>query len=86
MAGVGVATVVPLLLFNGAARRLPLSILGLTQFLCPVLQFMVAVTVMREPMAPARWAGFAIVWVALAILTVDALRARGPARAAGPTT
>jgi chloramphenicol-sensitive protein RarD len=75
LVGVGVVTVVPLLLFNGAARRLPLSVLGLTQYLCPVMQFIVAVAVLREPMAPARWAGFAIVWVALAILTADALRA-----------
>jgi chloramphenicol-sensitive protein RarD len=75
LVGVGIATVVPLLLFNGAARRLPLSVLGLTQYLCPVMQFLVAVVVLREPMAPARWVGFAIVWVALAILTADALRA-----------
>jgi chloramphenicol-sensitive protein RarD len=73
--GVGVATVVPLLLFNGAARRLPLSVLGLTQYLCPVMQFTVAVAVLHESMATARWVGFAIVWVALAILTVDALHA-----------
>ncbi|MDR1427357.1 MAG: EamA family transporter RarD [Bifidobacteriaceae bacterium] len=75
MVGVGGVTVVPLLLFNGAARRLPLSILGLTQYLCPVMQFLVAVAVLHEPMAPARWAGFAIVWVALAILSWDGLRA-----------
>jgi chloramphenicol-sensitive protein RarD len=72
--GVGLMTVVPLLLFNGAARRLPLSVLGLTQYICPVMQFIVAVTVRGEAMAPARWLGFAIVWVALVILTTDALR------------
>jgi chloramphenicol-sensitive protein RarD len=83
LAGVGVVTVVPLLLFNGAARRLPLSILGLTQYLCPVMQFAVAVTVLHEPMAPARLTGFVIVWLALAILTVDALRAARRARPLG---
>jgi chloramphenicol-sensitive protein RarD len=74
LAAAGIATVVPLLLFNGAARRLPLSVLGMTQYLCPVMQFTFAVTVLHEPMAPARWAGFAIVWLALAILSADALR------------
>jgi chloramphenicol-sensitive protein RarD len=82
LVGVGFMTVVPLLLFNGAARRLPLSLLGLTQYLCPVMQFLVAVVVLRETMAPARWAGFVLVWVALVILSADALHA---SRSASPT-
>jgi chloramphenicol-sensitive protein RarD len=84
--GVGLVTVVPMLLFNGAARRLPLSVLGMTQYICPVLQFIVAVTLRGEAMAPARWVGFGIVWVALAILTTDALRARRLKERLSPST
>jgi chloramphenicol-sensitive protein RarD len=73
MAGVGLITVVPLLLFNGAARRLPLSVVGMLQYLCPALQFVSALAVFHEPMAPARWVGFAAVWAALAILAADGL-------------
>jgi chloramphenicol-sensitive protein RarD len=72
MVGLGLATVAPLLLFNGAARRLPLSLLGLIQYLCPVMQFITGVVFFREAMPPARWAGFAIVWVALIVLSADA--------------
>lgn len=68
---VGIATAVPLLLFAAGARRLPLVYLGLTQYLSPVLQLLVGVFVLREPMPPARWIGFAIVWLALILLTTD---------------
>ena len=69
----GVVTAVPLLLFAAAARRLPLVYLGLIQYLAPVLQFIVGVFVLGETMPPARWIGFGLVWVALAILSVDVL-------------
>lgn len=68
---VGVATAVPLILFAGAARRLPLIYLGLVQYLTPVLQLLVGVVLLHEEMPPERWLGFAIVWLALIILTVD---------------
>jgi chloramphenicol-sensitive protein RarD len=71
----GVITAIPLLLFGGAARRLPLSIVGLLQYLAPTLQFAIGVLVFHELMPAARWWGFALVWVALVILTVDGLRA-----------
>lgn len=71
----GVITAVPLLLFGGAARRLPLSVVGMLQYLAPTLQFMVGVLVFGEEMPAARWWGFALVWVALVTLTVDGLRA-----------
>jgi chloramphenicol-sensitive protein RarD len=71
----GVVTAGPLLLFGFAAGRLPLSVIGLTQYLAPLLQFAFGVFVMHEAMPPERWAGFAIVWVALVLLTVDMLRA-----------
>lgn len=71
----GVITAVPLLLFGGAVRRLPLSVIGLTQYLTPVLQFLTGVLLLAERMQPVRWIGFAVVWVALVVLTVDGLRA-----------
>ena len=78
LASSGVATAVPLLLFAAAARRIPLSTVGLLQYLTPSMQLAIGVFVYGEPMPPARLAGFAIVWVALAVFTVDTLR---PARA-----
>ena len=83
LASTGVITAVPLLLFAAAARRLPLVYLGLTQYLAPVLQFVVGVFVLREDMPPARWIGFALVWVALMILTVDVFVSAGRAGRAG---
>lgn len=71
MLATGVVTAVPLLLFAAAARRLPLTYLGLTQYLAPLLQFLIGVFVLHEAMPPARWAGFGLVWLALAVLTVD---------------
>ncbi|WP_423462439.1 EamA family transporter RarD [Promicromonospora sp. MS192] len=70
----GVVTALPLLLFGAAARRLPLSVVGMLQYLAPVLQFLVGVLVFHEHMPPARWAGFFLVWVALVLLTVDGIR------------
>lgn len=70
----GAATAIPLLLFAGATNRLPLSALGLLQYLAPVIQLGCAVLILHEPMPPARVAGFALVWLALIIFTVDAVR------------
>lgn len=75
LASTGLITVVPLLLFASAARRVPLSTMGLLQYLTPVLQLLCGVLLLGEHMPPSRWAGFALVWVALAILTGDGLRA-----------
>lgn len=74
LVGTGVLTAVPLLLFNSAARRLPLTTVGLLQYLAPVLQLAIGVLVAGEQMPPARWWGFALVWVALVVLSVDGLR------------
>jgi len=76
----GVVTAVPLLLFAAAARRLPLATIGLTQYLAPVLQFVVGVVLLHEQMPTSRWVGFAIVWVALVVLTVDMVSASRRAR------
>ena len=74
LASSGVATAIPLLLFAAAARRIPLSTVGLLQYLTPLMQLAIGVLVYSEPMPPARLAGFAIVWLALGVFTVDMLR------------
>ena len=79
LAASGVITAVPLIFFGAAARRLPLSTVGLLQYLAPTLQFIIALVVFKEHMPPERWAGFGLVWLALVILTVDMLG--GPRRA-----
>ncbi len=85
LAGTGVVTAIPLLMFGAGARRLPLSTIGLLQYLAPVLQFAVGVGIRHEPLPPARLAGFALVWLALVILTVNAVRnsRKAPMSAAG---
>jgi len=72
----GAVTSIPLLFFGAAARRLPLSIMGLMQYIAPIMQFSFGVFIMGEPMPPERWWGFALVWVALILLSIDALRLR----------
>jgi chloramphenicol-sensitive protein RarD len=72
----GAITAIPLLFFGAAARRLPLSVMGLVQYLAPVIQFAVGVGIVHEKMPPERWIGFGLVWVALAVLTADGLRTR----------
>ena len=75
----GVVTAVPLLLFAAGTRRVPLSLVGILQFITPIMQFAIGVFIQHEPMPPERWAGFAIVWVAVLVFTVDSLRgARRP--------
>ena len=81
----GPITAIPLLLFGGAARRLPLSVIGLLQYLTPTMQFTIAVLVFGEEMPAARWWGFVLVWVALAVLTVDGVRGGRARGAAQPT-
>jgi chloramphenicol-sensitive protein RarD len=85
LASAGIATVVPLLFFAAAARRVPLSTMGLLQYLTPTLQLLCGVLFLGEHMPAARWAGFGLVWVALVLLTADSLaaaRRRGVAAAA----
>lgn len=74
LAASGVVTAIPLLLFGAAARRLPLSTIGLLQYFGPALQFVIGVWVFHEPMPLSRLVGFALVWAALVVLTVDGLR------------
>ena len=70
----GPATALPLLLFSAAARRIPLSWVGMLQFITPSMQFVTGVWLLGEEMSPARWAGFAIIWVACALFITDMVR------------
>jgi chloramphenicol-sensitive protein RarD len=74
LAATGLVTAIPLVCFGAAAIRVPLSTLGLLQYLAPVFQFGLGILYFHEAMPPERWAGFALVWLALTILTWDALR------------
>ncbi|MFI6877557.1 EamA family transporter RarD [Streptomyces sp. NPDC050400] len=74
LASTGVVTAIPLVCFGAAAIRVPLSTLGLLQYLAPVFQFVLGIVYFHEAMPPERWAGFGLVWVALVLLTWDALR------------
>jgi chloramphenicol-sensitive protein RarD len=82
MLSAGAVTAIPLLFFAAAARRLPLTYLGLTQYLAPLLQFVIGVFVLNEAMPVERWLGFGLVWIALAILTIDMFRANGTTKSA----
>ncbi|MFT4135967.1 EamA family transporter RarD [Microbacterium sp.] len=70
----GAATALPLLLFAAATRRAPLTLIGMLQFLTPMMQFVTGVWLLGEPMSAPRWVGFALVWLALVVLTVDSVR------------
>jgi chloramphenicol-sensitive protein RarD len=76
LAGTGIVTAIPLLLFGAAATRLSLSTIGILQYLGPILQFMTGLFIFGEDMTGPRWVGFVIVWLALVIFTVDAITHR----------
>jgi chloramphenicol-sensitive protein RarD len=78
----GPVTAIPLLCFAAAAQRLPLVTLGLLQYLTPSLQMIWGIAVGHEPMPPARWLGFALIWVALAVFGADLLSRARRTRAA----
>lgn len=84
LAFAGVATAVPLLLFAAGARRIDLAVIGMIQFVTPVMQFLIGVVVLHEPMPTERWAGFIIVWIAIAVFVVDLLLAARRGRRAVP--
>lgn len=70
----GVLTAVPLLCFTFAARRLPLSTLGLMQYLAPTMVFALAVFVYNEPVGLGNIVAFALIWAGLAVFAIDGLR------------
>ncbi len=79
--GAGVVTAVPLLLFAAASRRLPLTWMGMTQYLAPVLQFLFGAFILQEDMPLERWIGFGLVWVAIIVLSIDMFLSARPRRA-----
>jgi chloramphenicol-sensitive protein RarD len=81
----GVATAIPLLLFAGAANRVPMVGIGILQYVAPIIQLACGVFIYHEPMPAARLAGFGLVWIALIIFTVDAIRRARGQRVADPT-
>ena len=76
LVGTGVVTVIPLLCFGGAATRIPLSTLGLMQYVTPTVQFLLGILFFHEPMPAMRWVGFSLIWLALVLFTVESLRSR----------
>ncbi|MGM7697738.1 EamA family transporter RarD [Microbacterium sp. A84] len=76
----GIATAVPLLLFAAGARRINLTVIGMIQFMTPIMQFLTGVLILHEPMPAERWIGFIIVWIAVLVFVVDLLIAAGRGR------
>ncbi len=70
----GVVTAVPLLAFGAAAVRVPYSTMGILQYGSPTIQFLVGLLIYNEAMPHGRWIGFIIVWIALVVFSVDAIR------------
>jgi chloramphenicol-sensitive protein RarD len=80
----GPITAIPLLFFAGAVRRLPLSTMGLLQYVAPSVQLLLAVLVYGEPFTSARAMAFTLIWTALAIFAVHSFRLRAPVAAPEP--
>ncbi|MGW8481845.1 EamA family transporter RarD [Microbacterium sp. NPDC055903] len=80
----GVATAVPLLLFATGTRRIDLTMIGMIQFITPIMQFLLGVVVLHEPMPVERWIGFALVWVAVIVFVIDLLLAARRSRRGAP--
>ena len=74
----GIITIGPLLLFAQAVRQMPLSLIGMLQYIAPTIQFLLGVLVYHEPFRATRLVGFVCVWIALAIFTLDGVRAYRP--------
>ena len=74
--GAGLVTTIPLLMFASAAKQIPLSIVGLLQYIAPTIQFLIGVFLYKEPFDQAHFIGFAIVWVALIIFAIEGYFAR----------
>jgi chloramphenicol-sensitive protein RarD len=72
----GIVTAIPLICFGAAATRVSMVTLGLLQYLAPILQFALGVLYFHEDMPAGRWAGFILVWIALAIFTIEVVNHR----------
>jgi len=69
----GLVTAIPLLLFGGGARRIPLSMIGILQYIAPSLQLLIGVWLYHEPFDQTRLIGFAMIWLALLLYTLEGL-------------
>ncbi|MCB2179705.1 EamA family transporter RarD [bacterium] len=69
--GAGLATITPLLLFASAVKMIPLSLIGILQYIAPTLQFLLGVLVYKEPFSTAQLVGFSIIWAALIFFTIE---------------
>ena len=76
LASTGLVTAIPLICFGAAAIRVSMTTIGLLQYLAPTLHFALGLLVFHEPMTLVKWAGFALVWLALVIFTSDVMRHR----------
>jgi chloramphenicol-sensitive protein RarD len=74
--GAGVVTTIPLLMFASAAKQIPLTVVGLLQYIAPTLQFLIGVFIYKEPFDKSHLIGFAIVWVALIVFWMENYFAR----------
>lgn len=72
--GAGAATVIPLLLFNGSTTRLPLSTVGLLQYITPTIMFFIGIFINNEDVSLTKLVGFVFIWLALAVLSRDLYR------------
>ena len=70
----GALTIFPLILFGASAKRIPLSTLGILQYIAPILQLLLGVLVYGEAVSNGEWFGFVLVWIALAVYTIDNAR------------
>jgi chloramphenicol-sensitive protein RarD len=71
LAGAGIVTTVPLLMFASAAKQIPLTMVGILQYIAPTLQFLIGIFIYKEPFDHAHLIGFGIIWVALVIFWVE---------------
>jgi chloramphenicol-sensitive protein RarD len=76
MIGAGLVTVVPLLMFAASVRLIPLSLIGILQYIAPTLQFLIGVVIFKEPFTPTQLIGFGLVWLALVVFTSESLWTR----------
>lgn len=67
----GIVTSIPLLMFASAARQIPLTMIGILQYVAPTLQFLIGVFLYREPFDQSRLIGFSLVWIALIVFWVE---------------
>ena len=71
LVGAGLVTTIPLLMFSAAARSIPLSLVGIMQYIAPTLQFLLGVLVYKEPFSSTQLVGFGIVWLALIVFGLE---------------